>query len=351
MQTAVFQKNGFQSETGLALLFEDKRRITTKINESLQCIGNDKIREASAHLFSAGGKMLRSSLVATCYKAVGGWDTNKILPVAAAIELIHNWSLVHDDIIDKSLTRRGVATIHEKWGSETAILTGDAMSNLVYLLISRSGINTESLSKVMECVAEANLQLIDGELMDIEFETRNDISEKDYFKMISKKTGSLIKSAAKIGAMLGTDSQSCVNAIETYGDKIGIAFQIKDDLLDLTGDEEETGKDFAGDIKEGKKTLLLLHALAHATLGKARRLAEIASGAPVPIESLHEAIDIMRQAGSFEYAQRILTKLIAEAKQSLIVLPSSNYVTSLSELAEFIGQPEKIRVEYPLYTI
>lgn len=351
MQTTALHKNGSQVLNGLALLFADKGKITACITDSLQSIGNAKIREASAHLFSAGGKMLRSSLVTTCYKAVGGWDSNKILPVAAAIELIHNWSLVHDDIIDKSATRRGVATVHEKWGSNTAILTGDALNNLVYLLIARSDFHSESISKVMEFVADANLQLIDGELMDIDFETRNDVTEKDYFEMIGKKTGALIKYAAKIGALLGTDNPSHIHAIETYGDKIGIAFQIKDDLLDLTADEEETGKDFAGDIKEGKKTLLLLHALSHTIPTKAKRLREITTSGAASPGMIQEAIDIMRQAGSFEYAQRILTQLILEAKQNLLALPNSNYVRALSELAEFIGQPEKIKVEYPLYTI
>src|SRR5688572_4964793 len=166
MQTTVLQKNGTHTQNGLALFFEDKKKITARINESIKHLGHPKIREASAHLFSAGGKMLRSSLVTTCYKAVGGRDTNKILSVAAAIELIHNWSLVHDDIIDKSTTRRGVPTVHQKWDNNTAILTGDALSNLVYLLIARSGFNSDVLGKVMECVAEANLQLIDGELMD-----------------------------------------------------------------------------------------------------------------------------------------------------------------------------------------
>lgn len=349
MQTIAAQKNGTQN--GLATFFEDKKKIVAGINEGIQLISHPKIREASAHLFSAGGKMLRSSLVTTCYKAVGGMDTNKILSVAAAIELIHNWSLVHDDIIDKSTTRRGVPTVHQKWDSNTAILTGDALSNLVYLMIARSGFSSDVVSKVMEYVAEANLQLIDGELMDTEFETRIDVKEKDYFEMIGKKTGALLNYSAKIGAMLGTTNQSLLNAIDVYGDRIGIAFQIKDDLLDLTSNTEESGKDFAGDIKEGKKTVLLLHALKNAAPAKAKRLSQITSGAPVSLREIHEAIDIMQQAGSFEYANRILTRLIAEAKQSLLILPGSDYVTALNELADFVGQPEKVKVEYPMYVI
>jgi geranylgeranyl diphosphate synthase type I len=188
--------------------------------------------------------------------------------------------------------------------------------------------------------------------MDIEFETRNDVTEKDYFEMIRRKTGALIKSAAKIGAMLGTDNQSIVNAIEAYGDKIGIAFQIKDDLIDLTADEEDSGKDFAGDIREGKKTMLLLHALRNASPAKARRLAEIVSGGDrLTTGDTLEAIGIMRQTGSFDNAQRMLTNLIHEARLSLMLLPHSPYVIALSEMAEFIGQPEKIKIQYPLYII
>ncbi len=351
-ETLSFSKNGTPALSALSLFFEDKKKIADRIHESIEHIGNITIRKTSAHLFSAGGKMLRSSLVTTAYKAVGGNDTDKILTIAAAMELIHNWSLVHDDIIDKSMTRRGVATVHEKWNTNTAILTGDAMSNLVYLLIARSGFGAESISKVLECIAETNLELIDGELLDIEFESRKDVAEADYFEMIKKKTGALITCAAKTGAMLGTANHTHIHALEKYGEKIGLAFQIKDDVLDLTGDKEETGKDFAGDIREGKKTLLLLNALAHSAPAKKRRLEEITSGnQPVSMEAVHEAIDIMLQAGSFRYAQRILSVLIDEAQQALQALPASAYVAALSELAAFIGQPTNIKIERPLYTI
>jgi len=337
MQVSVLHKsNEVHTQKDLSVFFEDRKEIVAAIKGSINHIGNATIREASAHLLTAGGKMLRSSLVTTCYKAVGGNDMGKILYIAAAIELVHNWSLVHDDIIDRSLTRRGVATVHEKWNTNIAILTGDALNNLAYLLIARSGFPARLINNVMECVAGANLELIDGELMDVEFETRNDVTERDYFEMIRKKTGALIKSAVKIGAMLGTDKQSIINAIEDYGDRIGIAFQIKDDLLDVTSSEEETGKDFAGDIKEGKKTILLLHTLRNASTSQAERISEIISGATVTMDDRLEAIDIMRKAGSLDYSQRMLAKLISEATQSLMVLPASHYVTALAELAEFI---------------
>lgn len=351
IETLSLSKNGRPSVSGFPIFFEDKEKITGRINESILRIGNAKIREASAHLFSAGGKMLRSALVTTAYKAVGGKETEKILSVAASVELTHNWSLVHDDIIDKSMTRRGVATVHEKWSTDTAILTGDAMSHLVYLLIARSGFDAESVRKVVDCIAETSLELIDGELLDIEFEARNDVTEAEYFEMIKKKTGALITSAAKIGALLGTTNRTYIHALEKYGEKIGTAFQIKDDLLDLTAGEAETGKDFAGDIREGKKTLLLLHALAHSATVNKRRLAEIITSRKVSMEVIQEAIDIMLQAGSFRYAQQILTALIHEAQQALEMLPDSAYVAALSELAEFIGQPKNIKIERPLYTI
>ncbi|HXH18733.1 MAG TPA: polyprenyl synthetase family protein [Chitinophagales bacterium] len=350
MKSMTLSKNG-SSAIGLELFFEDKKKIAAIINEGIQLIGNSTVREAAAHLLSAGGKMLRSSVVTTCYKAVGGRDVQRILPVAAAVELVHNWSLVHDDIIDNSSTRRGVETIHEKWDASTALLTGDALNNLVYLLIARSGFRAEQLEKMIEAVANVSLQLIDGQLMDTGFQRADGITEQDYFQMADRKTGALIKCAAKTGAMLGSDNPSCVAAIETYGEKIGIAFQIKDDLIDMTGDEEDTGKDFGGDIKEGKKTLVLLHALRNASPLHSRRLAEIISNQSVSLCAIHEAIDIMREAGSFEYAGQILNKLIGEAKQQLALLPPSDYITALTELADFIGKPHRIKVEFPLYTI
>ena len=322
--------------TALELIFAEKKKIEQKINEALSNIPNKKIRDASAHIIGAGGKRIRPSLLILAYQAIGGKEVDKVISIATAVELIHNWTLVHDDIIDESEMRRGVPTVHVKWDKNTALLTGDALNNLAYLSLVRSDVNEGIIRKIVEIISVTSLELIDGEMMDIDFEKRVDVSEDEYFIMIKKKTGSLIKSAVKIGAILGTNDERKIKALEEYGELVGIAFQIQDDILDITGDKGELGKDIGRDIKEGKRTLMVIHALNNANPNDANRLIRILSNRNVSKEEVQEAIDILKKSGSIEYAQQILIKLVREAKEVLNVLPETEYKKALSELADFI---------------
>ena len=320
----------------LELMFVEKKKIEQKINETLSNIPNKKIRDASAHIIGAGGKRIRPSLLILAYQAVGGKEVDKVIPIATAVEFIHNWTLVHDDIIDESGMRRGVPTVHVKWDKNTALLTGDALNHLAYLSLIRSDVSEDIIRKIVEIISETSLELIDGEMMDIDFEKRVDVSEDEYFIMIKKKTGSLIKSAVKIGAILGTNDERKIKALEEYGELVGIAFQIQDDILDLTGDKGELGKDIGRDIKEGKRTLMVIHALNNANPDDANRLIRILSNRNVSKEEVQEAIDILKKSRSIEYAQQILIKLVRKAKEVLNVLPETEYKKVLSELADFI---------------
>ncbi len=320
----------------LESLFSEKKEIELRIKESLSCIHNKRLRDASAHIINAGGKRIRPSLFVLAYEAVGGKNVKRIIPIAVAIELIHNWALVHDDIIDRSEMRRGVLTVHVKWNKNTALLSGDALNNLAYLLLSKSNIDENVISKIVKVIAETSLELIDGEMMDIEFEKRLDVTEKEYFEMIKKKTGSLIKSATKIGALLGTEDEEKIKALEEYGELIGIAFQIQDDLLDLIGDIRELGKDIGRDIKEGKRTLMVIYTLNNVHPTDADRLIKILSSKNPGQEEIREGIAILKKSDSIKYAQQILLKLIRKIKETLDVLPETERRVALLELADYI---------------
>lgn len=317
-------------------LLREKEKIEAKIKEQLQYIKHKKIQEAASHLINAGGKRIRPALLVLAYKTLGGKDVNKAIAVSASIELLHNWTLIHDDIIDRSETRRNVQTVHKKWDETTALLAGDALSNLLYLSLVKNKVDKKILPKIIETISETSLELIDGETMDVDFEKRTDLTEQEYFDMVKKKTGALIKSSVKIGAMLATQDKEKIKALETYGELIGITFQIQDDLLDLTGDQMELGKDIGRDIKEGKRTLIVIHALNNANQKDAKLLIRILSNKSPSEQEIKEAINIIKKSGSIDYVQRTLLDLTKEAKEAINILPETENKIALLALADYI---------------
>jgi geranylgeranyl pyrophosphate synthase len=199
------------------------------------------------------GKKIRPLLTLVAGLAVGGQLENLIYP-ATAIELLHNFSLVHDDIMDNDDTRRGQPTIHVKWDIGTAILTGDGLLGLAYRkLLNTPNIRTNRLAVLF---TEAVLEICEGQALDKIFETREEVTEKAYFTMISKKTATLMQLACEIGAIVGTGTSAEIRALANFGFNLGIGFQIQDDLLDIFADEERLGKPVGSDLRKNKKTIV-----------------------------------------------------------------------------------------------
>jgi geranylgeranyl diphosphate synthase type II len=184
---------------------------------------------------------------------------------------MHNFTLVHDDIMDHAVSRRGAPTVHVKWDLNTALLTGDTLTALAFeeLLKTRSG-NVRSL---VQLLARGVHDVCEGQAIDLAFERRNDVTVAEYFDMIARKTGRLITTSTELGARIGGGSPSMVRALRVFGAHLGRAFQLQDDLLDIIGDEKRFGKTIGGDIVEGKRTFLLLTALEHSR-GADRKLLE-----------------------------------------------------------------------------
>lgn len=234
-----------------------KKIIEQRLQKIFESRTPRSLYEPSAYLLKSGGKRLRPLLVLLAVKAVGGRFA-QAYNAAVAVELLHNFTLVHDDIMDNADKRRGRFTLHKKYDPNTAILAGDSLLSIAYeyLLKDCNGNAKEILSSFTKGLVE----VCEGQSLDKEFETRNNVSMNDYLIMIQKKTAAMAEMCCSIGAKIGKGTKAEINALENYGRNIGIAFQIQDDLLDLTADEAEFGKVIGGDLIEGKKTYLFVKA-------------------------------------------------------------------------------------------
>lgn len=213
------------------------------------------------YILSLGGKRMRPVLTLMAADIFGA-DCKEALPAAVAVEMFHNFSLVHDDIMDDAPLRRGNQTVHEKWNLNTAILSGDAMLILAYQFFEEyEPVIFRSLAKLFSKTA---LEVCEGQQWDVDFEERNDVTEPEYLKMIEYKTAVLVGAAMKMGGIVAKTSEENCNLIYDFGLNLGIAFQLQDDYLDAFGDPATFGKQIGGDIIENKKTYLYLKALAQA---------------------------------------------------------------------------------------
>jgi geranylgeranyl diphosphate synthase type II len=225
--------------------------------------------EPISYILSIGGKRMRPALLLLACDLFGG-DVNKAIEPALAIEVFHNFTLMHDDIMDKAPLRRGKATVHEKWNANVAILSGDAMmveANRMMMMVEDS-----ILRKVLDVFNDTATGVCEGQQIDMSFEQRNDVSIEEYINMIRLKTAVLLGGTLKIGSMIGGAALTDADLIDSFGVNLGIAFQLQDDILDVYGDPEKFGKQVGGDIISNKKTFLLIRALELAKGSQAQTL-------------------------------------------------------------------------------
>lgn len=211
---------------------------------------------------SNGGKRLRPTLLLAAYNIFAN-DMAKAMPAATAIEMFHNFTLLHDDIMDNAMVRRGRPSVYAKWGENVAILSGDAMLIVAYSHLQKCP--KEALPQIFDIFNTMALQVCEGQQYDMDFESRQKVSVVDYMNMIELKTSVLLAGAVSIGAVLGGASDEDCRKLNRFALELGLAFQLQDDLLDSYGDEKELGKKIGGDILEGKKTYLMMQAMSHAT--------------------------------------------------------------------------------------
>ena len=307
--------------------------ITKTIEEELATITPDNLAESSVYLTRAGGKMLRPALTLITADAVGGKQENA-LKSGAAIELIHTFSLIHDDIMDQDDMRRGMPSVHKVWGEDVAILAGDTLFSKAFeIIIGSEGTSFKQNNMALATVADACVKICEGQALDMGFEERFDVTEDEYMEMIFKKTGALIAAATKVGAIMGGASEDVITAMYEYGRLIGLAFQIQDDYLDLASDEETLGKPIGSDIGKGKMTIIAIKGLASDDSG---RLLEILKAENNSQEEIDEAVEILTDCGAIEYARNLAHESVVKAKEVLDILDDSESKQILADIADFV---------------
>ena len=218
--------------------------------------------EPITYTMDLGGKRLRPVLVLMACEAVGG-DINRALTPAIGLEMFHNFTLLHDDVMDKADIRRGKPTVHVKWDDNTAILSGDAMLTMATQLIAQAP--ADVMPQVMDLYNRTAMEIYEGQQYDVDFEKRNDVTVDEYIEMIRLKTSVLLGCACKMGALIGGADEATAQLFYKVGENLGLAFQLQDDMLDVWGDEATFGKAIGGDIMNNKKTFLLINAMQRAT--------------------------------------------------------------------------------------
>jgi geranylgeranyl diphosphate synthase type II len=266
------------------------------------------------YVLGGGGKRIRSVLVLLACESVGG-RKERAVDAGGALEILHNFTLVHDDIMDHASSRRGRATVHTKWDTNTAILVGDELLALAY----RTLLRTESphIQEISRVFTDGVVEVCEGQAYDKEFELRKRVSVDDYLMMIQKKTAKMVSVATEIGALVGNGTEEERAALKKYGECVGRAFQVQDDLLDLMGDEKKFGKKIGGDLVEGKKTYLLLEALRRARRKDRELLLQLVRNGGISRKKVKEFRRIYEETGAVEAARRLIESDITEAKKHI----------------------------------
>jgi len=294
--------------------------------------------EASSHLIKAGGKRVRPFIVLKSCELTGGSESTA-LPTAAAVELLHTFTLIHDDIVDRSSIRRGVSTVHETWGLPIAITAGDLLFAKVYdTIVGHTNVEAVSsghLLQVINTLTRATIEVCEGQILDLSYESRASISESDCLNMIRKKTAALFEAAMRSGGIIGGAEPCEVEKLGFFGLKSGMAFQIADDILGLTASEDVLGKPVGDDLREGKKTLIIVHARKKGDEKQRRIVLDSLGSKDASNEQIRETIDILKEIGSIEYSRAYAEKLIAQAKTDLDAFPESPAKSFLINLADF----------------
>ena len=296
--------------------------------------------EAARHLPFGGGKRLRPILAMLSCESISG-EHEKALPFAAALELMHNFTLVHDDIMDKSTLRRNLPTVHIKYREPTAILAGDLLFAKSFEAMHDLDVPAEFFKDLQHGLVRCIIQICEGQQLDMEFEKRALISEDEYLDMITKKTAVLFRLATRGGGIIGNGTEKQIEGLTEYGLALGLSFQIWDDYLDISSDKQTLGKDIGNDIRNGKKTLIAVHSLQQAQGENKTILEQVFGNQDASDQEVHTVFSLFKDLGSVDYARDKALEFNKKAKEALQVLSDSEAKNILKNLADFSIQREK----------
>jgi octaprenyl-diphosphate synthase len=288
------------------------------------------INQLGAYIVNSGGKRLRPMIMLLSALA-SRYQGDKHILLAAVIEFIHTATLLHDDVVDSSDMRRGKATANDIWGNEASVLVGDFLYSRAFEMM----VEADNM-RIMDILSHTTNNIAEGEVMQLLNINEPDISEQQYDKVIRAKTAILFEAAARIGAVIAGQQDEIEQALASYGQHLGVAFQLVDDLLDYSSSSETLGKNVGDDLAEGKPTLPLIHAMQHASDTDRDLLSEaIRSGG---LDKINQVIAIIESTGSLAYTAQRASEEAEKAKSALTPLPQSAYKDAMMVLADFSVQ-------------
>lgn len=312
------------------------------INKAIESLHWEKepkgLYEPIEYALASGGKRLRPTLTILAAETIinggllNGGVIDDVIPAALALEVFHNFTLLHDDVMDKASVRRGRETVHVKWDENTAILSGDQMLIEAYKLIAK--VPSDKVRRTLEMFNEMATGVCEGQQYDVDFEHASHVTIEDYMMMIEKKTSVLLAYAMKIGGYIAGANESQQEALYQYGLHIGLAFQIQDDILDVYGDPKTFGKAIGGDICANKKTFLLLTALGTADAESRAELLQWMMATDRDTEKIAAVTKIFTRLGVREASEAVMEEQTALALAQLDKLPQNDATETLRELAE-----------------
>ncbi|MCV0430594.1 polyprenyl synthetase family protein [Nitrosopumilus sp.] len=309
---------------------QNAKTVNKYLNSKLK--GNPKkLYDAAGHLIVNGGKRLRPYMVIRSCQILKGKVSNA-MPAASAVEMVHNFTLVHDDIMDNDEMRHGVPTVHKKFGMPIAILAGDVLFSKAFQVITDSKLSTDATTQLVSRLAKACVDVCEGQLLDIKMAEEKKIpSQAEYITMIGKKTAALFDVSCAMGAICATSKAKDISNLSSFGRNLGIAFQITDDLIGVMGDPKITKKPVGNDLREGKKSLPILMAIKLAK-GKDKKIILKAFGnSEISKTDLSKAVEVIRSLGIEQNVRKQALKYAEKAEKSLAMYsgPSKSELISL----------------------
>jgi geranylgeranyl diphosphate synthase type I len=323
-------------KSALEILEQYKGEVESELEQHLPRTGEPSEFYASVwDLLDRGGKRIRPALTFLACECVQG-RREDCIGAAAAVELLHNMTLVHDDIEDESELRRGKPCIHKIYGIPTAINAGDAMLIKVFEIANSSKIPQDRRHSLISRIAKRAYEITLGQAFEFSMLNRKEFTEDDVIRLLRHKTGALIGLSTESGAIAGGGSQEQIQALGKFGETVGIAFQIVDDILNVKGDVKEYGKEIGGDIREGKKTVMASHLLSVATSPDKKTFMRSLGKKGITKSEIRKAIGLYDKYGSVDYAKNKADYYLGNALQALQELHASEARTNLDTLAKFL---------------
>ena len=317
---------------------KETKKIDERLSQLLKGKKPKSLYDPCAYVLKSGGKHLRGYLVLLATKVVGG-KYSQAYNAALSVEILHSFTLVHDDIMDNADKRRGMPALHVKYDVNTAILAGDSLIAVAYKnLLKDCKVNTVS---ILNTFNQSVIDVCEGQSLDKEFEERLDVTIPEYIQMIEKKTGALIQMCCSIGGQIGNGNKEQLNALKKYGKNLGLAFQLKDDLLDIVGNTKHFGKNVGGDLVEGKKTYMLLKALELANKKDKIELNKIIRNSGIKRAEIDKYKELYLKYNVFDIASSEIKQYTDRAINALKVLPDSIEKERLIWLAQLLIKRKK----------